>query len=314
MMNLRNHVSGFVIGAIALALASCGESGNQIPITTVQMHFDRPTSFFDAPFPSDDLKNADGTVHVSAFPNPSLVPLVDLAKQMVDGKAKGFASEGGVFFATTGAIDAARLPSMAASITSSSSVMLVDVTKTSADYAKPVPILVTFTADGGPFGAPNLIGILPLQGTPLHAGETYAAVVRTEAGVAQSAEMAQMTANHAPPGITAAVLAEYQSALAALASINISASDVAGLAVFTTADPTADFAAVQNAMLAAPLPTPTAAFHRTDLFDDFCVYSTTIGMPDYQSGTPPFSDTGGAWPTTRRAIPFCNAPTNRISS
>jgi hypothetical protein len=285
---------GFILLA-ALALASCDESGNQIPMVTVQMHFDRPTNFFDAPFPSDDLMNANGTVNVTAFPNPSLVPLVDLAKQMVDGQAKGFASEGGIFFTTTDAIDPTRLPTMAQSITSSSSVMLVNVTKSSIDYLKPVPLEVTFTTDGGPFGAPNLLGMLPLQGTPLHPGETYAAVVRLEAGVTQSAEMAQITANHAPAGMNAAVLAEYQNALTALSSMKISGADIAGLAVFTTADPTADFAGVQKAMLTAPLPTPTAPFHQTDLFPTFCVYSTTIEMPDYQSGTPPFSDTGGAW-------------------
>jgi pimeloyl-ACP methyl ester carboxylesterase len=284
-----------VIGAIVVASAACDESGNQIPTNTVQMHFDRPNTFFDAPFPSDDLIKSDGTIDISAFPNPQVVPLVDLAKQMIDGQAKGFASEGGIFFTTTGTIDLLQLPTMAQSITASSSVMLVNVTKTSPDYLKPVPIEVTFTVDGGPFGAPNLLGMLPLQGAPLRPNETYAAVVRTEAGVSQSSEMAQIIANHAPTNMSAAVLAEDQSALSALASIDIPNSDVAGLAVFTTADPTADFSAVQNAMLAAPLPTPTAPFHQTDLFDNFCVYSTTIGMPDYQSGTPPFSDTGGNW-------------------
>src|ERR1700760_4938951 len=159
MMTFRRHVSGFVIGTIAVALAACGESGNQIATSTVQMHFDRPTNFFDAPFPSDDLITANGTIDISAFPNPQVVPLVDLAKQMIDGQAKGFASEGGIFFTTTNPIDAAKLPTMAESITASSSVMLVNVTSASPDYLKPVPIEVTFVADGGPFGAPNLIGI-----------------------------------------------------------------------------------------------------------------------------------------------------------
>ncbi|HTM22580.1 MAG TPA: hypothetical protein VL172_18790, partial [Kofleriaceae bacterium] len=37
-------------------------------------------------------------------------------------------------------------------------------------------------------------------------------------------------------------------------------------------------------------------FVRTDLFDDFCVYQSTLPMPDYQAGEPPFDDPpSGAW-------------------
>jgi hypothetical protein len=38
-----------------------------------------------------------------------------------------------------------------------------------------------------------------------------------------------------------------------------------------------------------------APFARTELFADYCVYETTIPMPDYQSGTPPFDTMGGTW-------------------
>jgi hypothetical protein len=33
----------------------------------------------------------------------------------------------------------------------------------------------------------------------------------------------------------------------------------------------------------------------TDSFPEYCVYASTVRMPDYQQGTPPYSETGGGW-------------------
>ncbi len=47
-------------------------------------------------------------------------------------------------------------------------------------------------------------------------------------------------------------------------------------------------------MIASP-PAPSASFTPEEVFDTFCVYATTIPMPEYQGGQPPYTDTGGAW-------------------
>jgi hypothetical protein len=90
---------------------------------------------------------------------------------------------------------------------------------------------------------------------------------------------------------------EYRAALDSLESSGIDRGDVAGLAVFTTDDPTSGLGAVVRDMLLRPLPAVEAPFVRTDLFDDFCVYAATLPMPDYQAGSPPydFADAGGGW-------------------
>lgn len=285
------------IGTLALACgaaAACGGSYVLPPSVTVQMHFERATSLYDAPFPSDDLENADGTENVAAFPNPSVVGLVDKVKALA-GTAHGFSTTSAVYFTTTGALDPSKLPTMQESLAADASVVLVSVQKDAPDYLKPYPLTVTFDADGGPFGAPNLLALLPLQGTPLRPKTRYAAVVRTKTGAAASQEMAAIAANRKPAALSDAAFAEDRDALAALAEMKIDAGDVAGLAVFTTQDPDADLHTVTQAMLASPLPALDTPFHRTDLFDDFCVYSATIKMPDYQSGVPPFTDDGGDW-------------------
>jgi hypothetical protein len=274
------------------ALGACDSSATVV--RTVNMHFER-ANFYDAPFPSDDLVRADGTIDIDGFPDPDGIQLVEEGRQLIKTDAHGFAASGGVFFTLSDAIDPSVLPALAATSVTGSSVALVGVTKTAPDYLRRYPVQLHFDPDGGPFGAPNLVTMLPLQGAPLRPKTTYAAVLTRELGLTPSAEMAAIAAGTKPDAMPAAAFAEYSGALAALPAAGIAPSDVAGLAVFTTDAPTAGLDVVAKAILQPPLPVPDAAFHRTDLFDDYCVYATTIDMPDYQQGVPPFTSVGGAW-------------------
>jgi hypothetical protein len=267
---------------LLLLLPSCSGSHAPADPVTVNMHFER-AAFYDAPFPSDDLVQPDGSVAIGAYPNPDPVALVDQAKALVAGGARGFSETGGVYFSLTGAVDPGALPDMATSITPRASVFLMGVTQSEAD--------------GGPFGAPDLLSLLPLQGTPLRPRTTYAAVVLRAAGVAPSAEMASIAGGARPSAMPQAAFDEYRAALSSLAQAGVDAGDIAGLAVFTTDDPTAQLGAVYHDMLSKPLPQPDSPFHQTDLLPTYCVYEATIPMPDYQAGSPPytFSDGGGAW-------------------
>jgi hypothetical protein len=288
---------------LAMVVASCStqtaRTGSASTTTTVNMLFQR-ASFYDAPFPSDDLVGADGLVHVDAFPNlpaPDTIAIIDEMKQLVGTGARGFAEEGAVFFSLDGTGQPSSLPDMAASVTPQASVFLVSVTAGAPDFLQRYPVTVRFEEDGGPFGSPSMITVLPLQGAPLRPKTTYAAVVTTATGLSQSPEMAAIASGTQPAAMPQAAFGEYRSAIAALGQMGVAPTDVAGLAVFTTDDPTAGLSAVLADMLARPLPQPDTAFHQTDLFPDFCVYGATIPMPDYQAGDPPytFADTGGAW-------------------
>lgn len=260
------------------------------------MHFER-ASFYDAPFPSDDLVKPDGTISVDGFPNPNKISLVDMARVLA-ATENGFAEEGAVYFSTTAPVDASVLPDYAESITPSAHAFLVGVQKGSPDYLHRVPVTVRFEADGGPFGAPNLLSLLPLQGTPLRPRTTYAAVVTTDVGLSPSNEMKAIASGSRPSAMPQAAFDEYRAALDALAAGGVDASSIAGLAVFTTAEPTAQLPVVLKDMLSRPLPVPTG-MHRTDLFDTYCVYEGTLEMPDYQAGDAPYdfsnAGSGGIW-------------------
>jgi hypothetical protein len=267
--------------------------------TSVNMHFER-TSFYDAPFPSDDLVGSDGFVHIDGFPNlaaPDTVAIIDQMKQLVATGSHGFAEEGAVFFTLNGDSAPANLPDMATSVTPAASVFLVGVSSSAPDFLHLRPVTVRYEADGGPFGAPNMLTVLPLQGAPLRPKTTYAAVVTTATGLLPSPEMVAIASGTPPAAMPASVYAEYQSAISSVSQLGIASTDIAGLAVFTTDDPTRELGLVLADMLAHPVPLPDTPFHQTDLFQDFCVYGATIPMPDYQAGDPPytFAETGGGW-------------------
>lgn len=262
---------------------------------TVNMDFAR-ASFYDAPFPSDDLVKSDGTIDLGGFPNPNAIALVTMTKSMA-ASAHGFAEEGAVFFTTTAEVPQAALPTMAATVTAGASVFVMDVQPGSPDYLQRVPLKVQFETDGGPYGAPNLLSVLPMQGVPLRPTTRYAVVITTALKDTNGKALGAMTAfqdGARPGGISDAGFATYQAALGALGAAHVDVSTVAGLAAFTTGAPTRELGKVVSAMLASP-PAPAAPFTPNEVFDTYCVFSTTIPMPDYQAGTPPYTSAGGAW-------------------
>jgi pimeloyl-ACP methyl ester carboxylesterase len=272
--------------ALAVAAVACssddgGDDGRDA--TRVRMDFDRPDSLYDAPFPSDDLRGA--TVDVSTFPNPEDVAIVEQARTLVEGR-DGFATSGGVFFQVTASIDPASLPDVAATVEQAAPVFLVDIDPASPRYGRRSPVEVEYEEFGGLYAVPRLISLLPLQGVPLRADTRYAAVITTAVRDLDGEPLAAATAND---------LAGIGDPLDALIDIGVDPATIAGATAFTTGDPTAELMAVRDAAIARGTPALNAPFARTDLFDEYCVYQTTIDLPDYQSGQPPYRTEGGTW-------------------
>jgi hypothetical protein len=288
---------------ILISILICGCAPQAIPGTQAQMDFTRP-AFWDAPFPSDDLLSPQTGVDMSKF-NYRGVPLVQQVTQMVSG-AKGFAISGGIFFQFTGALNPASLPNIDASVQPDSPTFLFEVD--GEEPGRRYPLEVYFATDGGPYGAPNLLTLLPLQGVPLHPKTTYAAVVLRSLGDANgkplgvSLAMAQLADGRDPEGIGPG-LATYKSAVTALEKAKIPASTIAGLAAFTTGAPVDEMGVFRADVLSRPLPVPTGPLELTDTFPTYCVYQGTIPMPDYQYGTPPYSCTGGQWTVDANGTP-----------
>ena len=268
--------------ALGVATSSCSSSPEG---PHVLLDFQRSHGLFDAPYPSQDLQSATMAVNVTTLPNPGAAQLIEQARRLL-GDNDGFPTTGGVFFPMSTAIDTSNLPSIADSVTPSSSALLIGIDPNAPDYGVQYPLEVTFETEASPYGAANLLTLLPLQGTPLRPGTRYAAIVTT-ALHSVSGEALTTASND--------VLARFPDATAALTHLGIATNQVAGITAFTTGNPSAQLATVRAAALARPLPVIDAPFTQTDVFADFCVYHTTIPMPDWQSGTPPFDSAGGTW-------------------
>jgi hypothetical protein len=107
--------------------------------------------------------------------------------------------------------------------------------------------------------------------------------------------MAQLAAGEAPAGLGGAALDHYRRAVRALQAAGVRPGDVAGLAAFTTGDPAAELLEFRTDALARPAPALIRPFMAGEVFPDFCVYAATLGMPQYQAGTPPYASSGGGW-------------------
>jgi pimeloyl-ACP methyl ester carboxylesterase len=240
---------------LAVLLVACGGTNSTGPHVIVD-----GDGLFGSPGPSDALGPA---ATVAAFPNPSAVDLVEQARGLLAG-VDGFATTGGAWFQISEPVDPTTLPDIAGSVGVDASAFIVAL-----DTGERVPLEVSFAPDATPFSAPNLVTLLPLQGTPLRPGTTYAAVVTTAVRTTSGEALAPATDDGGFAG-------------------------AAGVTVFTTTNPAAGLTAARDAAIAT-LPVIDAPFAQTDVFADFCVYHTTIDMPDYQTGTPPFDAAGGAW-------------------
>ncbi len=284
-----------------VALAACSSTGTELSMT-----FSR-AAFYDAPFPSDDLRGARGHIDLARIPNPTHPALMEQALGLLEG-VDGFAQTGAIYFRANAALDPRSLPDLAESTRAGASVFLVSVDPTRDDYLRRRPIDVAFLSDGGPFGAPNLLALLPLQGLPLGGGETYAAVVTTAvrdhrgAAIRPSNEMVDLAHGRAPPGLCGVALDHYRAAMTAVTGMGVDASTIAAIAVFTTEHATAEFDRVVSHAIARPAPTITTPV-RSDTFADYCVFDAAVDMPVYQRGTPPYMAEGGAWSFDDNGVP-----------
>src|SRR5712675_1436700 len=98
-----------MLRTILVFVLACSRSGSTVPDVSVRMDFTRP-DFWAAPFPSDDIRGADGAIALGRFPNPNGIPMVTQAISLLSRDAHGFSLAGGIFFSLTGAIDPSRLP------------------------------------------------------------------------------------------------------------------------------------------------------------------------------------------------------------
>ena len=256
-------------------------------------------AFYDAPFPSEHRRNADGRIGIDGFPViEPVLPFVAELIGLVDDTLLGAGTTSGIYFrleANPGA-----LPTLAESVDAGSPLVLVGID--GPDAGVRVPFTSDFQVDSGPYGAVRHLSLLPLQGRPLQGRSLYAAVVLRDLGTAdgdrlgQHPDVAALARGEVPAGMGADAAGAYTEALTALPGVGVPLESIAGLAVFRTHDPTEELLDVADWFRTQGPPVePLVPWTLTDVYDTYCVFRTEVDMPVMQGGTPPFSGTGGAW-------------------
>lgn len=296
-MRTRNLV---FVAALTVAGCDASKSTAHPEPTMLKMDFERTDGFYDSPFPSDDRLLPNGAADVSGFPNRSNNAIVRQALGLIAAGTDKFSQTSHILMSFTGSIET-TMPTVRETTLETSPIQLIAV---SGDVTRALPrhpCLVEFNEDGGPFGTSNLLSVLPYPGVPLRPDTTYALVVRktlldnmgSQLGV--PSELRSILAGEAPTGMSPAVLTSYQDAITTLESRGIPRDQLAGLTVFTTGNPARRLAAARaDASEHLPI-VPEKAFTQTQIFTNYCVYESTVQLPSYQRGEPPFASRGGDW-------------------
>lgn len=283
--------SGAAVAVDSAPVADAGVSDAAPAPGTMLLHdYTRSAGFYSQPFPSESRRLAGDLIDVSDFPNPDGVAMTRSLLEVVGRDARGFGTTSAVFFSATAPLDSGRLPDGPhASIRPDASVFLVG-----SDGVRH-PVTVHFEADGGPFGAANLLSLLPVQGFPLDPQALYAAVVTdrvldaTGRPLAPDPSVATLLRADAPPGMSADAARAHRDMLA-VAKASAGEAEIVGFTVFRTDVPTGG---LWTARSEPPrLEAPPVLVER---FDGFCVYEGRMLMADYQSGEPPYLAGGGGW-------------------
>lgn len=325
---------GGSLALFVLACAACGGEGggdeilahfDASPIT------ERSASlFFAFPFPSDRLR-VDGHVDLSQFPYPQLIPSIANKYIALASTLDGFSTSAASYVRFTGALDVASLPTHPpAFLEEDAPLTIVDITEGSVEYGARRPLNWQWwdETSAGVYTTANMLGFGPAWGFPLRERTTYAAIVWKRIGGANGAAVGQpklLTAllrdrarrpSTTPPTDAATfetLWAQYAPLRAWLAATGKNPDDIASASVFTTQTILHDLELIHD-QVAHELPAPPMddagwqvldgdlsphAFAESYQFraGETATYYVMEGRyqaPNYQEGTIPYANTGGA--------------------
>lgn len=303
-MSLR--LSASLFAALAFAALGCTteeEAGGAAALYVVpgDLASLAGATFFDHPWPSD-VRLEDGSPRLAGYYNPRQVPLLEEYLEAMKGQLDGFSPVAPGYLRFSAPIDPASLPATPLeALAPTASVQLVDVDPASPEYGQRRLVSLSFRAPAGVYYLPNTLAFMPTVGFPLRAHTRYALVVtdgvRALDGspVAPSADLRKVLGLEAGEARTDAARASVEPAVAALEGLGVARARIVHLAVFTTADPTAELFAFRDA-LHADVPAPTADPAEWVLYQESADYEEYFGSygpsPNYQAGKLPFESYG----------------------
>jgi hypothetical protein len=263
-----------------------------------------PSGFLDRPWPTDQLRAADGTIDLSGFPNPDQVDILTAYIEYGEEALRGWGLNGSVYFRLDGPLDPSSLPSPTASRDDPKAVaQLVNVTPKSKAYGKRWPLVFAFhqgTAD--PYLPNHTLALRPVFGFPLTEGETHCAILTRAIKDASGKYLAR------PETFSQAL--ETDPSLAPLAawlpSSQLLPEDLAAATCFSTDRPTHELQKVREFLLTAPPPTLLDITY-LGAADKFHEFNGHYAGRNFQSGVKPYRTEGGDLKFDAAGLPIVQA-------
>lgn len=228
----------------------------QVPRTSAKL-----ADFFRLPFPNDARVKDDGTLDLTDFPRPGKSFLgVDVVALYADALAQdfdGFSTMAPVTFRFSSELD---FPTLGAN---GANVHYVDITDpASAQFGTDRGRNYGYDTGAHPYECQQTLVVGNNANDPLDPGHTYAVFVSSSilshAGTAPAQEpdlVAVLGATQPTDPDLAKVWTKYANFRTYLTTKSMQPSEIAGVAVFTTQDPTAKAKRLAAATIAAGLPT-----------------------------------------------------------
>ena len=268
-------------------VAACG-GGTQG--TTALFELTPPADdYYALPFPNDLHRKADGTLDLTGFPtNSVIVEQYRVVAETLDG----FGLNAAMSSRFSDAIDPTTLPDPTGSLADGASVYLVDIDASSPHSGTRTPIIVDFRTDPTNTIKGNRLVVRPYPGFGLDDATTYALVITDRvkdmagAPVVADSDFAALRGG----GGDAAAHAIYQPMFVAVGADE--AKHVVSAAVFTTQHATFVGPAIRSAIFDTPAPV-AANIVNGGSNATYTIWTGTYVAPNFQTGTPPYTNTGG---------------------
>ncbi|MFT6627869.1 MAG: hypothetical protein ACJA1R_001129 [Flavobacteriales bacterium] len=253
--------------------------------------------FFDAPWPLDLRRDADGTIAISGIPNGNDLALyqglIDTAAEMT-----GFSSLPVAWFRFDAPVSAPN-PDEVIAASPESNVLLVNIDPDSPRRGALLPMAARLLEEDD-YTPENVLALSAFPGFVLEPSTTYAFVVRRGWGDANGdllgvpGDFWQLVNASVPSGGEA--LAElYAPMWETLLTLEVPANDVAVATVFTTTDVVTELYDLTETVRAEYQPRVenlAVVEGRGAGWETFCELRGTFRVPEFQAGEPPYDSDG----------------------
>lgn len=258
-------------------------------------------AFFDLPWPNDVRRTAEGTIDVSAFPNPRNNGFVGRYLEAMTARLDGYGTNGAIYFRFSHEVDPDSLPRRPeSSLRDGASVFLVDVDPDSPDRGARHAVVVHYQDCPTRYWGAHTVALRPVYGDPLASDRTYAAVVTrgvapADGGTFGRSDDFEALVSGGGDAAVEAARAAYGDALDVIADGGVALDDVLAVSVFTTQDAIGETLAVRDWLVAEyPAPEVKADSVSVDrVAPAFTEISGTYGpSPIFQDGELPYAEAG----------------------